>query len=90
MSDTDDLGRESQTGTAPRYMRRLSDKILIAFHHACDDADFEIAGQLLQTLEVLIMRRPLTPDSSRRRGMENLVAAHERLWHLRHDDGRHG
>ena len=28
--------------------------------------------------------RPLTPDGTRRRNMESLVAAHERLWHLRH------
>jgi hypothetical protein len=84
VSDADDLGRDGPAAAAPRYTRRLSDKILIAFHHACDQADFEIAEQLLRTLEILIMRRPLTPDSNRRRGMESLVAAHERLWHLRH------
>ncbi len=86
MSDTDDIGRDSLGGNAPRYTRRLSDKILIAFHHACDQADFEIAEQLLRILEMLIMRRPLTPDGNRRRSMESLVAAHERLWHLRHPD----
>jgi hypothetical protein len=85
VSDTDEIGRDS-LGTAPRYTRRLSDKILIAFHHACDQADFEIADQLLRILEMLIMRRPLTADSNRRRSMESLVAAHERLWHLRHPD----
>jgi len=78
-------GRESaSTGTAPRYSRRLSDKILIAFHHACDQGDFEIAEQLLHVLEMMFTRRPLTPDGTRRRNMESLVAAHERLWHLRH------
>jgi len=35
---------------------------------------------------MLITRRPLTPDGNRRRSMESLVAAHERLWHLRHPD----
>lgn len=70
----------------PRYTRRLSDKILIAFHHACDQADFEVAEQLLQVLEMMVTRRPLSPDGTRRRNMESLVAAHERLWHLRHPD----
>lgn len=77
-------GREAGTSTTPRYTRRLSDKILIAFHHACDQADFEVAEQLLHILEMMLTRRPLTPDGTRRRNMESLVAAHERLWHLRH------
>lgn len=78
-------GRDHATTTgAPRYSRRLSDKILIAFHHACDQGDFEVAEQLLHVLEMMLTRRPLTPDGTRRRNMESLVAAHERLWHLRH------
>jgi hypothetical protein len=81
----DDIGREhSGPSAAPRYSRRLSDKILIAFHHACDQSDFEVAEQLLHILEMMLTRRPLTPDGTRRRNMESLVAAHERLWHLRH------
>ena len=82
----EDVGREntSSAGTAPRYSRRLSDKVLIAFHHACDQSDFEVAEQLLHILEMMLTRRPLTPDGTRRRNMESLVAAHERLWHLRH------
>jgi hypothetical protein len=78
------VGREAGSGGPPRYTRRLSDKILIAFHHACDQADFEVAEQLLHILEMMLTRRPLTPDGTRRRNMESLVAAHERLWHLRH------
>jgi len=78
-------GREhAGSGGLPRYSRRLSDKILIAFHHACDQGDFEVAEQLLHILEMMLTRRPLTPDGTRRRNMESLVAAHERLWHLRH------
>ena len=85
VSQTDeDVGRETGPGGAPRYSRRLSDKILIAFHHACDQSDFEVAEQLLHILEMMLTRRPLTPDGTRRRNMESLVAAHERLWHLRH------
>jgi hypothetical protein len=80
----EDTSREVGAGGAPRYSRRLSDKILIAFHHACDQADFEVAEQLLHILEMMLTRRPLTPDGTRRRNMESLVAAHERLWHLRH------
>jgi hypothetical protein len=80
----DDPAREHGPGGAPRYSRRLSDKILIAFHHACDQADYEVAEQLLQVLEKMLTRRPLTPDGTRRRNMESLVAAHERLWYLRH------
>ncbi len=70
--------------SATRYTRRLSDKILIAFHQACDQSDLEVAEQLLRILEMMVSRKPLTPDGSRRKNMESLVAAHERLWYLRH------
>ena len=85
MNDIDDVvGREMIAAATPRYSRRLSDKILMAFHHACDQADFEVAEQLLHVLERMLTRRPLAADSNRRRNMESLVAAHERLWQLRH------
>jgi hypothetical protein len=77
---------EAASPSTPRYTRRLSDKILIAFHHACDQGDFEVADQLLLVLEMMLTRRPLTPDGTRRRNMESLVAAHERLWYLRHPE----
>jgi hypothetical protein len=89
VSDSEEASREVTTTGAPRYSRRLSDKILIAFHHACDQADFEIAEQLLHILEMMLTRRPLTADGNRRRSMESLVAAHERLWHLRHANEEH-
>ena len=66
----------------PRYTRRLSDKILIAFHQACDQGDYEVAERLLQTLEMMMTRLPGVPN--RRHDAGSLVAAHERLWHLRH------
>jgi hypothetical protein len=84
MSDYDTA--KDSASNAIRYSRRLSDKILISFHQACDQADFEIAELLLQCLELLIKRRPATPDANRRRNMESLVAAHERLWYLRHPE----
>jgi len=71
-----------------RYTRRLSDKVLIAFHHACDQHDFEVAEQLLHVLEMMVKRRPLTLDNRRARDRETLVAAYERLWQLQHSDDR--
>ncbi len=85
-----DKRREGGRGatTAPRHTRRLSDKILIAFHHACDQGDFEVAEDLLRILEMMLTRRPASPDSNRRKNLESLVAAHERLWLLRHPEVR--
>jgi hypothetical protein len=64
--------------------RRLTDKILVAFHHACDQSDFEIAMKLLRVLETILTRRPTISDQTERRSRETFVAAHERLWKLRH------
>jgi len=69
-----------------RQTRRLSDKILIAFHHACDQDDFEVAEQLLSILAMMLNRTPPAVPTRRRHDMETLVAAHERLWQLRHPD----
>jgi len=83
VSDTEEIG----TGrVVRRYSRRLFDKILLAFDQACDQADREVAEQLLQILETMLKRRPVLLGGERRRSMENLVAAHERLWHLKHAD----
>ena len=79
-------GDDSFTLPTPRHSRRLSDKILVAFHHACDVMDLEIADQLLRLLETMTTRRPRPEDGNRRRSIEGLVAAHERLWHLRHPE----
>ena len=51
MSDVSD---DTMTATAPRHTRRLSDKILIAFHQACDLADFEVAERLLKVVETVL------------------------------------
>ena len=75
---------DPRSASAPRHSRRLFDKVLVAFHHSCDDADLEIAEQLLRLLEVMTTRRPRPEDTQRRRSIESLVAAHERLWYLRH------
>ena len=67
------------------YTRRLSDKILMAFHQSCDQGDHEVAEQLLRVLEMMAKRGP-TAREKRRHDMEAVVAAHERLWHLRHSE----
>jgi hypothetical protein len=81
-----DLKSSEAGGGAPRQGRRLSDKILVAFHHACDAQDLVVAEQLLKTLESMLTRRGVPPEQNRRKSLESLVAAHERLWHLRHRD----
>jgi hypothetical protein len=88
----DEIDGSSSRGQSgpPRYSRRLSDKILLAFHHACDQGDYEIAEQLLRILESMLTRRTVPPDTNRRKSIESLVAAHERLWYLRHPEGSLG
>jgi hypothetical protein len=82
MSDVSD---DTMTATAPRYTRRLSDKILIAFHQACDQADFDVAVRLLKVLETVIAAPPpVRAPRGGRRDQGALIAAHERLWQLRH------
>jgi len=86
MDHVSEIGRESGAAGAPRHGRRLSDKILVAFHQACDQRDFEVAERLLQVVEILLAQRPLAAGADRRRHVESLIAAHHRLWHLQHPD----
>jgi hypothetical protein len=76
-------GQDSTTATRPRFARRLSDKVLLAFHQACDQSDFEVADDLLDVLEFMAKR---TEPGRDRRSEESLIAAHERLWLLRHPE----
>ena len=66
----------------PAHDRRIGDKILIAFDHACLQNDLEIAALLLIEYERIVTRPPITRDAPRRLEMERLVAAHSRLWEL--------
>ena len=75
---------DNAAAPAQRYTRRLSDKIMLAFHDACDQGDFEVAERLLQVLEMMLIQRSLPAAGNRRRNLDTLVAAHERLWELRH------
>ena len=62
--------------------RRLSDKIRIAFHTACNEGAFEIAERLLNQLDALIRRPPILPNGVDRRQPESLAALDERLMNL--------
>jgi len=83
MSEPNDADGRPDNGAPPRYARRLSDKVLGAFHHACDHGDYEVAQMLLRVVETLLERRGAYTPANRRKNVEGLVAAHERLWHLR-------
>jgi hypothetical protein len=71
---------------APNRRRRLSDRVLVAFHFACDQRDFEVAARLLRILERMALRPSSPGYAARRTEVEPLVAAHERLWTLRHPE----
>ena len=67
-----------------RRSRRLQDTILAAVHRACDEGQLDLAAKLLHVGEESMA---VEPDLRRRRqDLWGLIAAHERLWHLRHDD----
>ena len=69
---------------ARRYTRRLPDKILLLVHFACDQSDFVVGAKLLHVVEMMLTRNSSRLDPTRRKNVESLIAAHERLWHLRH------
>lgn len=71
----------------PRQHRRLPERILVAAHQACDLGDLTVAASLLSILEVVLLQPNATSSGSYRRSMEGLVAAYERLWHLRRATG---
>ncbi len=79
------MSQTSAATTSPdqeRYSRRLSDKIQAAFDHACDEGELNVAGDLLVTLELVLLR--IAPKPDRRDAIvAPLMASHERLWHLR-------
>lgn len=86
MSGNDREDEQEPPSTRPGG-RRLPDRLLVAFHAACDQGELDTAFQLLGALEDLVRRRGAAADPNRRRTIEGLVAGHERLWHLRHSAG---
>ncbi len=61
---------------------RLSDKIRVAFHIACDDGAVELAERLLDQLDQLVHCPPVLPTGVDRRRPESLAALCERLANL--------
>ncbi len=66
--------------------RRLSDHILIAFHFACDQGDFEAAYRVLAILQRMLRRLAPEGHPARRSDLEPSVGAHEQLRTLRHPE----
>jgi len=62
--------------------RRLHASILAAAHRACDSGHLDIAVKLLQLSEEVIAAE--ADPRRRRHDVASLIAAHERLWNLRH------
>ncbi|MBO1359690.1 hypothetical protein J2D73_07765 [Acetobacter sacchari] len=63
--------------------RRLAETLLAAVHQACDLGELDTARGLLALAEDVSARRGMSWELGRRRVIENLVFAHERLWQLR-------
>jgi len=80
-------GAQSTSGDQERYSRRLSDKIQAAFDHACDEGELIVATELLETLELVLLRTPPRPER-RETVVAPLLASHERLWHLKTTGGK--
>lgn len=82
VDEASDLGgaRDAARGTAPRHSRRLSDKILIAFHHACEQGDFEVADAA--------RRYRVYYAKARRSEMTDYLVDHSGFTYLVGPDGR--
>ena len=86
MNDVDAPADPSPQPGPSRRQRRLSDLILIAFHSACDQEDFEVADRLIGILEPMLLGGAPGGRPERRTDFQPLVAALERLWTLRHPE----
>ncbi len=79
-------GLSGMSAAAPRQNRRLPERILVAAHQACDLGDLDVATQLLSILETVLSQAKGPVDPGRRRVMESLIAAYQRIWHLRYSE----
>ena len=70
----------------PPPFRRLTDKVLIVFHHACDANELDVATYLLRLLEMMAFGSLPPPSGERRVEVLGLVEANERLWRLRNPE----
>ena len=83
-SDDQDETADGPVAQRTPGRRRVADRVLAAVHAACDQGELDVAAELLTVLEALVTRGPPAADPQRRRNLEALAAAHERLWYLRH------
>jgi len=90
MNEPDAHAEPPEPRWRPPRRRRLSDHMLIAFHLACDQGELEVADRLLAILDRTLRRPPPAGRPVRRSDVQPLVAAHERLWTLRHPETRDG
>src|ERR1700761_6003406 len=68
--------------TTRSWTRRLSDKLRLAFHAACNEAEFAIAEQLLNQLCKHTRSPSVLPTGLDRRKPEDLSGVCERLANL--------
>ena len=71
------------TATLPRQQRQLPERILAAVHQACDIGELETAARLLSVLDTMLAQTAGSSATPQRRVVTGMVAAYERLWHLR-------
>jgi hypothetical protein len=76
----DTTSRQADTLEAEVFGRRLSDKVLVAFHQACAQHDVNVACGLMAVLEHMWLR-DLDAPWGRRRNVNWLLPARERLLH---------
>lgn len=76
------MSRQEASVPDRRYNRRLGDKIVAAFDHACDDGDLTTAAELLSILETHVLREVPRPDR-REIVVAPLLNLHQRLWALK-------
>jgi hypothetical protein len=65
---------------SPLGGRRRGDAILIAFNHAFDRGDVDVAAQLLVEYQKINEGSPLSLSVERRRNQDNVASTVSRLW----------
>jgi hypothetical protein len=76
--------QRNATATKRGHNRRLADKILVAFHAACDEHALDVADTLLTVVAKLVKAPPVLPAGFDRRAPQDVTEARERLWNLRY------
>ena len=80
---------DAHSGRLGKRAATLSDRILNAFHTACDKRDIEVAESLIGIFELSTRISQRQQDARQsgnsvsQRYLDSLVAAHERLWNLK-------